>query len=232
MNTKLGIHAFDRSFKHPGLTAAQLNANAIKKAVSAMSGPAALATACRCSHSRGAHRHHTANCLFCRCPSFTAPPAQAPEALRLGKYAAIAQDLLTRNEHFRSLSPISVGTFLKDGRGRLFGDCNFLVRQGVRSRTLHVVLQGEAIVEGPDGEARLKPGALAGDLRAFSYAPRLSSIYALGPVLTLELDATTLTPALREHQDLHLAVMRALTPAGTKRDGAVEITVDRLINAA
>jgi CRP-like cAMP-binding protein len=98
----------------------------------------------------------------------------------------------------------------------LFGDGDFIVRQGDIGNEMFIIMSGEVRViirtaKNIDKElARRQPGEVVGEMSIISQEPRSASLIAAGDVRTLTIEQKQFEGILRERPDTALAVLRVL----------------------
>ena len=172
-------------------------------------------TRCVCQHAIEAHRKgRFPGCLLCNCPGFKSPTFTLSEApVTLSKYSMSAIELLGKKSALQGVGPDAVEAFVKDGKGRVYPAKSLIVSRGDLSYAFHVVLSGDLFIEKERVKGRqLGPGDVAGDLRAFTGAPRWASIATLTVASTLEVDANHLRGTFVQYPDLFRSVVRLVMP--------------------
>jgi CRP-like cAMP-binding protein len=185
-------------------------------------------TRCVCTHSIAVHgiKGDDPGCSFCSCRRFERPSSAKVE-VPLGKYSSSALELLSQTPELKPVPKDALVAFVKDGHGRMFAPGAVLVHRGERSHSLHVVLDGMVLVqkdEDSDGH-EVGPGAIAGDLRAFTEEPRWASVVAIDNSLALEVDAGKLQPTFAEHPDFFMSLVQSLGKYSENAEEVVEATV-------
>ena len=183
---------------------------------------------CVCTHSINAHGlHGDPGCSFCHCRQFSRPAAVHHD-VELGKYAAMALDLLSHDPSLSSMPKEALVDVVKDGHGRMFAEGTCLVSRGDRSHALHVVLSGNVMVEPKEAAAGLQAGAgeVVGDLRALTEEPRWASVYAVDSVVALEVDTAKLRPVFAKFPELFMALVQWLGKYSENTDEVINATIE------
>jgi CRP/FNR family transcriptional regulator, cyclic AMP receptor protein len=109
-------------------------------------------------------------------------------------------------------------------RARSYEAGDVIVRQGARTRDVHVLLGGRAAVvrTTPEGREVLLalrgPGDTLGELAAFDPAPRLATVTALEPVRSLAIAGQQFVDFLTERPHAMLAMLRLLARRNRESD--------------
>src|SRR5947209_3911272 len=170
-------------------------------------------TRCMCNHSMAAHGlRGDPGCSFCGCRQFRRPTLDESQ-VDLTRYAAKALELLGKSDAFKDTAKDALIELVQEGHGRVYGPGAFLVHRNDTSPMIHVVLAGFVDVEASADTAEVKsveaevgPGAVVGDLRAFTEQPRWANISAEDNVETLEINASKLRPVFSKHPELMMTL--------------------------
>jgi CRP/FNR family transcriptional regulator, cyclic AMP receptor protein len=109
-------------------------------------------------------------------------------------------------------------------RARRYDAGDVIVRQGARTREVHVLLEGRAAVvrTTPEGREVLLalrgPGDTLGELAAFDPAPRLATVTALEPLRSLAIDGQRFVGFLTDRPRAMLAMLRLLARRNRESD--------------
>lgn len=101
-------------------------------------------------------------------------------------------------------------------REHLYGDGDFIARQGEIGSEMFIIMSGEVRVmvhtdEVADKElARRQPGEVVGEMSVLSQEPRIASLVASGDVRTLAVEQKQFEGIIRERPDTALAVLKVL----------------------
>jgi len=109
-------------------------------------------------------------------------------------------------------------------RTRTYDTGDVIVRQGDRSRDVHILVEGRAAIvrTTPGGREVLLalrgPGDTLGELAAFDPAPRLATVTALEPVRSLVVAGQRFADFLADHPPAMLAMLRLLARRNRESD--------------
>ena len=191
---------------------------------------------CVCKHSMAAHGlHGDPGCSFCSCRQFRRPALDETQ-IDLTRYASKALDLLAKSPQFKQTPKEALIGLVQDGHGRVYGEGAYLIRRNENSPMLHIILDGFVSLEAQPETAtekavseELGPGAIAGDLRAFSDQPRWADVNAENNVETLEIDASKLRSVFAQYPDLLMTLAQALAPYSASTEELVSATLDMAV---
>jgi CRP/FNR family cyclic AMP-dependent transcriptional regulator len=102
-----------------------------------------------------------------------------------------------------------------DVLGRIYGDCEIVVRQGDAGNCMFAVQEGllEVVRETPDGPVRLgvlHEGDIFGEMAILEGEVRSATVRALGKVRLLTIDKKTLLRRMHEDPSILLEVVKSL----------------------
>jgi CRP-like cAMP-binding protein len=194
-------------------------------------------TRCVCNHSMAAHGlRGDPGCSFCSCRQFRRPSIDEAQ-IDLTRYASKALDLLLKSSVFKDTPKDVLIQLVKDGHGRVYGPGAYLIHHNDVSPMMHVILAGYVNVEtqaqAPGAKTvrtELGPGALVGDLRAFTEQPRWASISAEDNVETLEIDTSKLRGLFATAPELMMTLARMLAPYSATTDEMIDATVNLAVD--